>query len=192
VNPQTDTVYVVNGGQTSNNVPEAHGDNLSVIDAATCLPSKTSGCAPLATVRVGASPADLAIDQVTDTLYVTNTYDNTSKVFGTVSVVNGATCNANNRSGCAQRAPQVVTQADPDEQTFDPVSRPVYVTNQRSDSLSVIRTATCNAQNLRGCTPTSATAIPTGTQPDAIVADSTTGTLYVLDSGDNAVAVLRA
>jgi DNA-binding beta-propeller fold protein YncE len=192
VNPQTDTEYVVNGGQTSNNVPEAHGDNLSVIDAATCLPSNTPGCTPLATVKVGASPADLAIDQVTDTLYVTNTYDNTGKVFGTVSVVNGATCNANNRSGCAQRAPQVVAQADPDEQTFDPVTRKVYVTNQRSDSLSAIDTARCNARDLRGCTPAIATVIPTGSQPDAIVADTRTGTLYVLDSADNAVAVLKA
>ena len=38
----------------------------------------------------------IAVDQNTDTIYVANAGDNT------VSVINGATCNAQNTSGCGQ------------------------------------------------------------------------------------------
>ena len=48
--------------------------------------------------RVGHLPLGLAVAQATDTVYVANAKD------GTVSVINGATCNGSDTSGCAPEA----------------------------------------------------------------------------------------
>ena len=85
VNPVTNTIYVANTAEDSNNTPLPHGSTLSVIDGATCKPTDRSGCTPVGTVRVGADPANLAVDPATNTVYVANTFDNTNSGTGTVS-----------------------------------------------------------------------------------------------------------
>jgi DNA-binding beta-propeller fold protein YncE len=97
VNPATHTIYVSNG--ENNNGPSAGGDTVSVIDARHCNAHDVSRCkGPWPTITVGnGTPGDLpsgiAIDRKTDTVYVTNVGANT------VSVFNGATCNAEDTSG---------------------------------------------------------------------------------------------
>ena len=86
VNPATHTVYVTN--VTDNTV--------SVLDAATCDATVSSGCSTPhpRLLRTGKSPRWVTVDQATDTVYVPNGDD------GTTSVLNGATCNATVTSGC--------------------------------------------------------------------------------------------
>jgi YVTN family beta-propeller protein len=86
VNPATHTVYVAN----------VTDDTVSVLDAAICNATVSSGCSTPHTrlLRTGKSPRWVTVDQATDTVYVPNGDD------GTASVLNGATCNATVASGC--------------------------------------------------------------------------------------------
>ena len=89
LDPATHTLYAANGG----------AGTVSVIDAATCNAHVASGChRTFPTVTVGGSPVGIAVDDATDTIYVTNANGDN------VSVINGATCNARHTSGCDQTA----------------------------------------------------------------------------------------
>jgi YVTN family beta-propeller protein len=82
----TRTLYVAN----------VTDDTISVLDAATCNATVSTGCGtgPSRSLRTGRSPRWVTVDQVNDTLYVTNGDDYTA------SVLSGATCNASVASGC--------------------------------------------------------------------------------------------
>jgi YVTN family beta-propeller protein len=82
----TDTLYVSN----------VTGDTVSVLDAATCNATVSSGCGTQRSrsLRTGQSPQWVTVDQATDTLYVPNGNA------GNMSVLNGATCNASVTSAC--------------------------------------------------------------------------------------------
>jgi YVTN family beta-propeller protein len=86
VNPATHTIYVA----------DVTDDTVSVLDAATCNATVSSCCRTLhpRLLRTGKSPRWVTVDQATDTVYVPNGDD------GTLSVLNGATCNATVASGC--------------------------------------------------------------------------------------------
>ena len=82
------------------------GHTVYMIDGTTCDAANTSGCRiPPATISVGtdpvfgdANPFAIAIDIATDTIYTANIFDGEGP--GTVSVINGATCNSHTTSGC--------------------------------------------------------------------------------------------
>jgi DNA-binding beta-propeller fold protein YncE len=190
VNPVTNTIYVANTGEDSNNVPAPDGNTLSVINGATCKLTDKSGCTPVGTVRVGGAPANVAIDQGANSVYVANTYDNTHSPTGTVSVVNGANCDASNVSGCtSQTPPQVPVGMDPVSTAFDKATDTVYVTNLKNQAVSVINAARCNATQMSGCKarPPSVTV---GNGPSWTVINLALHTIYVVDQGANHVAVL--
>jgi YVTN family beta-propeller protein len=86
VNPATHTIYVAN----------VTDDTVSVLDAATCNATVSSGCRTPhpRLLHTGKSPRWVTMDQATDTVYVPNGDD------GTASVLNGATCNATVASDC--------------------------------------------------------------------------------------------
>jgi len=141
VDQATNTIYVANTGDAT----------VSVINGATCKVTSKSGCRPVGTVRVGTDPADVSVDPATNTIYVANTYDHTSAETGTVSVVNGTTCDATHISGCtSQIALQVPVGIDPISVAFDQVAKTVYVTNWKDQTVSVIKTARCNAAQTSG------------------------------------------
>jgi DNA-binding beta-propeller fold protein YncE len=191
IDPVTDTVYVANAAEDSNGVPLPDGDTLSVINGATCAITSKTGCEPVATVRVGADPADIAVDPITNTIYAANTYDNTNAQRGTVSVVNGATCDAANITGCAaQTPPQVPVGIDPISTAFDQATDAVYVTNWKDQDVSVINAARCNGTQTSGCT-SEPTTITVGLAPSWTVVSLTLHTIYVLVQSTNSVAVLR-
>ena len=77
-----------------------------------------------------------------------NIGDNFSGTTDTVSVINGATCNGAQHSGCAQTPPTVTVGAGPDAVAVDPATDTVYVANNGSNNqgntVSVINGATCN------------------------------------------------
>ena len=97
------------------------------------------------TVAVGANPVAVAVDYATNTVYVGNGND------GTVSVINGATCNASHVSGCGQTAPTITVGSGPVDDAVDQRTDTVYVTNLGSNTISVIDGDTCNAHNHSGC-----------------------------------------
>ena len=190
VNPVTNTIYVANTAEDSNNTPLPNGSTLSVIDGATCKPTNKSGCTPVGTVRVGTDPANVAVDPATNSLYVANTFDNTNSSTGTVSVVNGANCDASDPSGCAsQTPPEVPVGADPVSTAFDATTNTVFVTNAKDKTVSIIDAAHCNATRLSGCNARPPT-VTIGGVPTFATVDTDLHTVYVVNQADNTLAVL--
>ena len=95
---RTNTVYVT--GQVTNDV--------WVIDGRTCNARVPSGCAGRpARVAAGPGARGIALNERTDTIYVANT------AVGTVSVIDGSSCNAMVHRGCRQAAPQAPVGISP-------------------------------------------------------------------------------
>jgi DNA-binding beta-propeller fold protein YncE len=142
VDVATDTVYAANGGPTGN------GDSVSVINGATCNGSTGTGCGQKPpTVKVGVNPNWDVVDQATGTVYVANSND------GTVSVINGATCNATVTSGCAHTPPAVTTGAGASFTGLDAPVHTLFAMNQKDDTLSAVNTRTCRGGMTSGCPP---------------------------------------
>ena len=136
VNARTHTIYVT--GQASNDV--------SVIDGRTCNGKVRSGCRmPPARIAAGVGARGIAVNAVTDTVYVANTAANT------ISVIDGSTCNAELRSGCSQSAAVAPVGISPRRVAVDEVTNTVYVTNAGSNSVTMLNGRTCDAAVHTGC-----------------------------------------
>jgi len=177
VDVATDTVYAVNDG------PTGQGDTLSVINGATCNGSNGTGCDRTPpTTTIGSNPQFDVVDQATDTVYSANYND------GTVSVVNGATCNAKVTSGCKKASPAVITGAGTSFVSVDTSLHTLFVLNNEDDTLSEINTKTCNGTVTSGC-PMRArneqTTYNAAKGPDAnsFALIPQTGTVYLVSAG---------
>jgi YVTN family beta-propeller protein len=176
LNPATHTLYVAN----------MDDNTVSVINTATCNTIISSGCGQVPpTVQVGSGPIAIAVDQASDTIYVANVND------GTVSVINGAACNAQNTSGCGQVPPIVTVGSGPDALAIDQATSTLYVANGNDTTASVVSTATCNAAVTSGCGQTQPT-FTVGSGPTAIAVDPATRTVYVANYNDNTVSVVNS
>ena len=163
---------------------------MSVINASTCNALQASGCGiNTPEVQVGYRPGTIAVDQATDTIYVVNSADNT------VSVINGATCNARNTSGCSHTPPTVKVGSNPVDLSLDQATDTVYVANWgngKGTTVSVIDGRTCNGQVTSGCGKIPAT-VTIGTAPAGVIVDEPTDTVYagtIVPSGAEAVWVI--
>ena len=191
VDPETHTVYVANFGSGPTG-------SVSVLDARTCNAATTSSCETVRTLPVpGGNAVGVAVDTATDTVYVT-----TAPASGpnTVSVFNGATCDATQSSGCTQVPHSVTVGFGAAALAVDALTDTVYVANFANfagNTVSVFNGATCNAANTTGCTnaPQTITVGPTFTSPDGVVIDQVTDTIYVADlengEGSGTVSVIN-
>jgi DNA-binding beta-propeller fold protein YncE len=183
LNQATGTLYVPYGST---------GNKVAVINAASCNAARTSGCGQSpAVVAVGAGTAAVAVSAATDTIYAPNSGSSFSG--DTMSVINGATCNAANHSGCSHVAATVTVGSGPFGVTVDDRTHTVYVVNNADGdapgTVSVINGATCNGTDTAGCAgpfPTMAV----GRSPLLAVADTSTGTVYVTDFSSAEVSIL--
>jgi DNA-binding beta-propeller fold protein YncE len=185
VNQATDTVYAADvvtrpGGPF-------RGHSVSVFNGATCNGTDHTGCGQTpATVSAGANPLGIAVDAATDTIYTANVADGEHP--GTASVINGATCNGTDHTGCGQTPATVRTGYGAAAVAVDPAANMIYVTNFADTSVSVIDGNTCNGLSHTGCGQTPPK-IPVGNYPGAIATDSAVGTAYVANL-DNTVSVV--
>jgi DNA-binding beta-propeller fold protein YncE len=198
VDRATDTIYVANGSNPAG--PPAGGNTVSVIDDRQCNAQDISRCkGPWPTITVGNLPAGVAVDAKTDTVYVTDRGDDTLSVF------NGATCNALDTSGCGQKPATVPVGPAPLALFDDPANHTVYIANcgsacsgsgPASTVVSMLDTATCNATDLAGCPATPPPTFAVGAAPVHVVVDQASHTVYVTTFGDhpkqNGWAVLNA
>jgi YVTN family beta-propeller protein len=134
---------------------------------------------------VGYDPRGLTADPATDTVYVTN--HAAGDFPGTVSVINAATCNGTNHTGCGQTPATTAAGFGAIVAAVDPSTHQVYVTNLQDTSVSVINRATCNGTDHTGCSRAPAEDA-VGNYPLAVTVDTATGTAYV--SNDNNVSVI--
>jgi len=165
-----------------------------VIDGATCNAGVTRGCGkPLATIKAGQTPAAIALNPRTHTLYTANFVGGSTK--GSVSVINVAFCNALTTKGCTQPVKTVKDSLDPDGIDVDDATDTVYAandgpTNNDGDTLSVINGATCNGSNGTGCGRTPPT-ITVGSGPFFDAVDQATDTIYTANFNDGTVSVVN-
>lgn len=167
VNPSTHTLYASN----------ANGDTVAVINTASCNAATASGCGQTPeSITVGNGAAGIAIDQVTDTVYVANGNDNT------VSVIDGASCNAETISGCGQTPPTISTGNGPLPVALNPATHTLYVGNLFDNTVSVINAATCNDQTQTDCNETAPT-VGVADGPFSLGVDQMNNTVYVANTG---------
>ena len=94
VSASTNTIYAPSGADNT----------VAVINGATCNGTDHAGCRHLAAkAKVGTDPFGAAVNDRTHTVYVANNANGDSP--GTVSVINAATCNATDTTGCHRRFP---------------------------------------------------------------------------------------
>jgi YVTN family beta-propeller protein len=136
VNTRTNTIYVT--GESSSDV--------SVIDGKTCNARVKSGCRKKPVhILAGAGARGIAVNETTNTVYVANTVANT------VSVINGATCNATVHTGCGQKAAVAPVGVSPRRVAIDELTNTIYVTNAGSDSVTMLDGRTCSGRAHSGC-----------------------------------------
>jgi DNA-binding beta-propeller fold protein YncE len=173
VNPATDTVYVGNSGSST----------ISLVNAATCNTTVTSGCrAHPPSIVLPGNPYGLAVNEADDTLYATTISTSSGKPGQTVSVINGATCNASHTIGCRKPAAAVMVGAYPAGIAVDQATSTIYVANSGGTTVSVINGATCNGTVTTGCGGTHPR-IHLGKSPWAVAVDQATDTIYALSPG---------
>jgi DNA-binding beta-propeller fold protein YncE len=186
VSTATNTIYAPSAGANFSG-----GDTVAVINGATCEATDLAGCGhPAATVKVGAGPDGVAVNDLTHTIYIANNADGNAP--GTVSLINGATCNGANTAGCSAPIATVAVGRSPSLAAIDTTTDQVYVTTKSSAAVSIIDGSTCNAANTTGCTRP-ATAQAVGSQPFGLAIDNATNSIYALTGfGPGAAASIFA
>jgi DNA-binding beta-propeller fold protein YncE len=126
------------------------------------------------------------VDQATNTIFVANYFS------GTVSVVNGATCNATDTSGCDQTPATVPTGTETSFAALDASRHTLFAINQRNDTMSEINTRTCNGGTTSGCPKFAADERlpfnpPQGENANSFALDAATGTAYIVNAGGESV-----
>ena len=79
-------------------------------------------------------------------------------------MINGATCNGTDGSGCGQAPPTIKVGSGAFWAAVDQATDTVYVANNNDGTVSVINGARCNAQVTSGCGSTPPT-VTTGAKP---------------------------
>ena len=178
VDENSHTVYLSAGGSGAL-------DHVAMINGSTCNGTVSSGCAntpPM--VQVGNNPAGLVIDPTTRTLYVIN------QGSSTMSVINAATCNATNQTGCGPAPlPALAIGVDALGVDVDLRTHTLYAPSQDTNTVWVLDASKCNAMHTSGCTRFEPTTT-VGTGPVAVAANPNTKTMYVANDLDNTVSVV--
>src|SRR5262249_6855141 len=143
-----------------------------------------AGAAAAGTVVLTGSPGFSAVNPQTGTVYVAIQCVHTDCVPGPVAhvvdIVNAATCNGKDHSGC-RVAGRIRVGTGPLVVAVDPRTDTIYVTNGNDNTVSVINGARCNAKDLSGCATAVVATVKVGKFPVADAFDPATRTLYVAD-----------
>ena len=181
LNPVTHTLYDTYG---------AIENGFAVIDTRHCNGQDSSGCdATPVTMPIPAGSNLTALSVATDTIY----QPSYGPAQGAISVINGATCNATDHSGCGQIAATFSVGPEPYGVAVNDKTHSFYVATgvfgDMPGSVSIINTRTCNATHPSSCArhwP----AITIGRTPWYIGLNSASDYLYISDFGSAAVSVI--
>jgi DNA-binding beta-propeller fold protein YncE len=119
-------------------------------------------------------------------------------------VINGATCNAVEQSGCNQSPAAITVGVGPLGIAVNPTTNTVYVSEvgkdffsnslDFGDTVSVINGASCNGTDMNGCGQ-SPTQVTVGPAPWGIAVDPATNSIFVADNdggeGPASLSVIR-
>ncbi len=159
------------------------------MDAAGCSAVTTRGCGhPVRTIRDSQDPNAVSVDIATDTVYAVN--NGPTGNGDTVSLINGAACNAGSSRGC-RRAPRTVTVGS--GATWDAVDQAtdtVYVANYNAGTVSVLNGATCNARVSYGCRRPAHVTV--GSEPGFVALDPPLHTVFTVNQGDDTLSAINS
>ena len=170
-----------------------------MINGATCNAVERSGCnqSP-ATIQVGVGPLGIAVNPTTNTVYVSQVgkdFFTSSTDFGdTVSVINGASCDGTDMSGCSQSPAQVTVGPAPWGIAIDPATNSIFVANNDGGegpaSLSVIHGATCDGADMTGCSAAPSSITGVGRAPNGIAFDASDDAVYTANYSNASVSIV--
>jgi len=177
VDTATRTLYVANPNL-----------GVYVIDIAQCNDLVTTGCGQHGElVKDGRGPGQLDIDTATNTIYVAdqgNPNLETSNA-STVTVIDGDTCDASNRSGCGAGPSAVTVGIGVSAVAVDQANNTVYVA--KSDGVSLIDGARCSSLTVSGC-HNATHSVATGAGTGAVVVDAQDHTVFALNGNDDTLS----
>lgn len=133
-------------------------------------------------IQVGGFPTGIALDPRTDTIYVGN------GTTGTLSVIDGRSCNAGNVRSCEHRVAAATAGLDPIGIAIDSTTNTLYVANA-SGTVAVLNGARCNAGRTVGCR-TRPALVRVGKMPQFLAVDPLSHTVYVANSESNTISVI--
>ena len=161
-------------------------DYVAVIDGSTCNAIDHSGCGETPhLVQVGSFAEQVIIDPTTKTAYVL------SEGSSTLSVINTATCNGRNQSGCPQRAPALAIGLNPLGVDINPKTHTLYTSGVDTNEVWVLDASKCNGMDTSGCTMFEPTTT-VGAAPVGVTENPNTKTVYAANQLDNTVSVIDA
>jgi DNA-binding beta-propeller fold protein YncE len=158
---------------------------VSLIDGATCNATDLAGCGrATATVTVGVGPWGVAVDQSTNKIYVTNNTGGDTP--SSLSVINGASCDATETSGCAARPSELTGPGfAPNGIALDPTNHVLYTANFYGANVSAIDVAAAIGSR-------SSPLFAVGSSPEDLAVDPANHSVYVSSSLDGTVSVMAA
>jgi DNA-binding beta-propeller fold protein YncE len=185
LDPGTATLYAPFG---------ASSNRVAVVDTATCNAEVSAGCGQIPGVADVADGTNvIALSAPTHTIYAP-AIGMPAFSGDTVSVIDGATCNGTNHSGCGHLAATVKVGNGPFGVAVDDKTHTVYVANNANGdspgTLSMIDAATCNGSDTAGCAAHLPT-IPVGRSPLGVAVDTLTNRVFVTDFSSAAVSVVN-
>lgn len=158
VNPRTNRVYMT-GTRINNYIstPPAHFNEVTVMDGATN--------ARIAAIPVGSQPQHLAVNAVTNRIYVANVADHS------VSVIDGATHTV---------LATVPVAHEPQQVRVNATANRIYVLSTLDQAVTV----------LDGVTHSVLATVPVGTEPRFMSVDAELGRVYVANFAANTLTVI--
>jgi DNA-binding beta-propeller fold protein YncE len=161
---------------------------VDVLDVSHCNATTTTSCgAPVRSIADDQGPIGVDVDIATDTVYTAN---GANELNNTVSVIDGATCNAGQSSGCGQTPTKVTVGTSPQWDVVDQTTNTVYVANALSGSVSLINGAACNGTDTSGCGQTPP-AVLTGRGDNFLGLDASRHTLFSLNQDNGTVSEIN-
>ena len=186
----THTLYVPDATGTSQS---PSFNDISVIDASTCNAQVTSGCTQTpGKITVGPNTFTIGLSAQTNTIYAPVLGQNFLN--NTVWVINGASCQGSNESGCGSA---VVAKAKvglgPSSVVVDDTTQSVYVDNNANGdhpgTVSIINGTTCSGSNTSSCASAKST-ITVGRSPTGMALDAAAHRVFVADFSHAAISVI--
>jgi YVTN family beta-propeller protein len=175
----TNQIYVVNTCGTDSTCASTSDGTVTVIDGATNNTTR---------LTVGLKPDGIALDPVTNKIYVTNNCGNgptcVATSLGSVTVIDGAT----STTPATVEPAAITVEGSPGKIAVDPATDTIYVINVCGTDSTC--TSAGSVSVINGATDAVVATVPVGTDPDVVAVNAATNKIYVTNEDSNNVTII--